>query len=86
MDRAGSDFLGVCKQVKEAGKQAVVTSCNQDGRKLQRCCGPVNNRGIIWNETDRNDYEVVPILKIWWRRQRNTERNFLNLCEFSETY
>ena len=64
MDRAGADFLGVCKQVKEKlGSKAVA---------LQLPIGTEENfkgvvdlvafKGIIWNETDKGmTYESVPI-------------------------
>ncbi|MFN8342412.1 MAG: elongation factor G [Cyclobacteriaceae bacterium] len=64
MDRAGADFLGVCKQVKEKlGSTAVALQLPigaEDGFK--GVVDLVNNRGVIWNESDKGmTYEVVPI-------------------------
>jgi elongation factor G len=64
MDRAGSDFLGVCKQVKEKlGSHAVALQLpigSEDN--FRGVVDLVNNRGIIWNEHDKGmTYEVVPI-------------------------
>ena len=64
MDRAGSDFLGVCKQVKEKlGSKAVALQLPIGAEENFRgVVDLVNNRGIIWNETDKGmTYEVVPI-------------------------
>ena len=64
MDRAGSDFLGVCKQVKEKlGSNAVALQLpigSEDN--FRGVVDLVNNRGIIWNEADKGmTFEVVPI-------------------------
>ncbi|HEY9004496.1 elongation factor G [Ohtaekwangia sp.] len=64
MDRAGSDFLGVCKQVKEKlGSHAVALQLpigSEDNFK--GVVDLVNNRGIVWNESDKGmTFEVVPI-------------------------
>ncbi|MBT1687700.1 elongation factor G [Dawidia soli] len=64
MDRAGSDFLGVCKQVKEKlGSNAVALQLpigSEDN--FRGVVDLVNNRGIVWNEHDKGmTYEVVPI-------------------------
>ncbi len=64
MDRAGSDFLGVCKQVKEKlGSHAVALQLPIGSEENFRgVVDLVNNRGIIWNESDKGmTYEVVPI-------------------------
>ncbi|HEY5751381.1 MAG TPA: elongation factor G [Chryseolinea sp.] len=64
MDRAGSDFLGVCKQVKEKlGSKAVALQLPIGAEENFRgVVDLVNNRGVIWNETDKGmTYEVVPI-------------------------
>jgi elongation factor G len=64
MDRAGADFLGVCKQVKERlGSYAVPLQLpiGQE-EKFRGVVDLINNRGIIWNEHDLGmTYEVVPI-------------------------
>ncbi len=64
MDRAGSDFLGVCKQVKEKlGSNAVALQLPIGSEENFRgVVDLVNNRGIIWNEADKGmTFEVVPI-------------------------
>jgi elongation factor G len=64
MDRAGSDFLGVCKQVREKlGSNAVALQLPIGAEENFRgVVDLINNRGIVWNETDKGmTYEVVPI-------------------------
>ncbi|MFZ6001367.1 MAG: elongation factor G [Bacteroidota bacterium] len=64
MDRAGSDFLGVCKQVKEKlGSKAVALQLPIGAEdNFKGVVDLVNNRGIVWNESDKGmTYEVVPI-------------------------
>ncbi|MBL0742390.1 elongation factor G [Chryseolinea lacunae] len=64
MDRAGSDFLGVCKQVREKlGSHAVALQLPIGSEEnFKGVVDLVNNRGVIWNETDKGmTYEVVPI-------------------------
>jgi elongation factor G len=64
MDRAGSDFLGVCKQVKEKlGSHAVALQLPIGSEEnFKGVVDLINNRGIIWNEHDKGmTYEVVPI-------------------------
>jgi elongation factor G len=64
MDRAGSDFLGVCKQVKEKlGSKAVALQLPIGSEENFRgVVDLVNNRGIIWNETDMGmTFEEIPI-------------------------
>ncbi len=64
MDRSGADFLNVCKQVKEMlGSYAVPLQLpigSED--KFRGVVDLINNRGMIWNETDKGmTYEIVPI-------------------------
>ncbi|HCB47146.1 MAG TPA: elongation factor G, partial [Algoriphagus sp.] len=64
MDRAGANFLEVCKQVKEMlGSYAVplqIPIGSED--KFKGVVDLINNRGIVWNEEDMGmTYEVVPI-------------------------
>lgn len=64
MDRAGADFLNVCKQVKEKlGSKAVPLQLpigTEDN--FRGVVDLVNNRGIIWNEHDKGmTFEVAPI-------------------------
>jgi elongation factor G len=64
MDRSGADFLGVCKQVKEKlGSKAVALQLPIGAEdNFKGVVDLVNNRGIIWNESDKGmTYEVVPI-------------------------
>ena len=64
MDRAGSDFLGVCKQVKEKlGSKAVALQLPiGEEDNFKGVVDLVNNRGVIWNEEDKGmTYKVVPI-------------------------
>jgi len=64
MDRAGSDFLGVCKQVKEKlGSYAVALQLPLGTEENFRgVVDLINNRGIEWNESDKGmTYKVVPI-------------------------
>src|SRR6187402_3031271 len=64
MDRAGSDFLGVCKQVKEKlGSNAVALQLPLGAEENFRgVVDLINNRGIEWNESDKGmTYKVVPI-------------------------
>ena len=64
MDRAGADFLGVCKQVKEKlGSKAVALQLPLGSEEnFQGVIDLVGNRGIIWNETDKGmTFKEVPI-------------------------
>jgi elongation factor G len=64
MDRAGSDFLGVCKQVKEKlGSHAVALQLPIGAEENFRgVVDLINNRGVVWNESDKGmTFEVVPI-------------------------
>jgi len=64
MDRSGADFLGVCKQVKEKlGSKAVALQLPIGAEdQFKGVVDLVNNRGIIWNETDKGmTYEVIPV-------------------------
>ena len=64
MDRAGADFLDVCKQVKEKlGSKAVPLQLPIGAEENFRgVVDLVNFRGVIWNEEDKGmTYQVVPI-------------------------
>jgi elongation factor G len=64
MDRAGADFLGVCKQVKEKlGSKAVPLQLPIGSEEnFKGVVDLVNNRAMIWNEQDKGmTYEVIPI-------------------------
>ncbi len=64
MDRAGADFLNVCKQVREMlGSNAVPLQLPigaEDG--FRGVVDLINFRGMIWNEADKGmTYEVIDI-------------------------
>ncbi len=64
MDRAGADFLGVCKQVKDKlGSRAVALQLpigQEDGFK--GVVDLVGFRGIIWNDNDKGmTFQEIPI-------------------------
>ncbi len=64
MDRSGADFLGVCKQVKEKlGSKAVALQLPIGAEEnFKGVVDLINNRGIIWNETDKGmTFEEVPV-------------------------
>jgi elongation factor G len=64
MDRAGSDFLGVCKQVKEKlGSNAVALQLPIGAEEnFIGVVDLINNRGVVWNESDKGmTFKVVPI-------------------------
>ena len=64
MDRAGADFLGVCKQVKEKlGSKAVALQLPIGSEENFRgVVDLVNNRGIIWSEDDKGmTFQEIPI-------------------------
>jgi elongation factor G len=64
MDRAGADFLGVCKQVKEKlGSRAVALQLPMGAEENFRgVVDLVGFRGIVWNETDKGmTYQEIPI-------------------------
>jgi elongation factor G len=64
MDRAGADFLDVCKQVKEKlGSKAVPLQLPIGAEEnFKGVVDLVNFRGVIWNEEDKGmTFTVVPI-------------------------
>jgi elongation factor G len=64
MDRAGANFLEVCKQVKEMlGSYAVPLQLPIGSEETFRgVVDLINNRGIVWNEDDFGmTFEEVPI-------------------------
>ncbi|MGY6560616.1 MAG: elongation factor G [Luteibaculaceae bacterium] len=64
MDRQGADFFNVCSQVKTMlGSNAVPLQIPIGNEEtFKGVVDLINNRGIIWNETDQGmTYEVVPI-------------------------
>ena len=64
MDRSGADFLDVCKQVKEKlGSKAVALQLPIGAEEnFKGVVDLVNNRGIIWNETDKGmTFQEIPV-------------------------
>ncbi|WP_234736409.1 elongation factor G [Tellurirhabdus bombi] len=64
MDRAGADFLNVCKQVKEMlGSHAVPLQLPIGAEdQFKGVVDLINNRGIVWNESDKGmTFTEVPI-------------------------
>lgn len=64
MDRAGADFLDVCKQVKEKlGSNAVALQLPIGAEEnFKGVVDLVNNRAIVWNEEDKGmTFTEVPI-------------------------
>ena len=64
MDRSGADFLDVCKQVKEKlGSKAVALQLPIGAEdQFKGVVDLVNNRGIIWNETDKGmTFQEIPV-------------------------
>jgi elongation factor G len=89
MDRAGSDFLGVCKQVKEKlGSKAVALQLPIGSEENFRgVVDLINNRGIIWNEEDKGmTYEVIPIPEDMVEEAKEYREKLLeSVAEFDET-
>ncbi len=89
MDRAGSDFLGVCKQVKEKlGSKAVALQLPIGAEENFRgVVDLINNRGIIWNETDKGmTYEVIPVPDDMVEEAKEYREKLLeSVAEFDET-
>jgi elongation factor G len=64
MDRAGADFLDVCKQVKEKlGSNAVALQLPIGAEEnFKGVVDLVNNRAIVWNEEDKGmTFREIPI-------------------------
>lgn len=64
MDRAGADFLNVCKQVKERlGTKAVPLQLPIGAEdKFKGVVDLVENKAIVWNEEDRGmTFDEIPI-------------------------
>ncbi|MDH4092930.1 MAG: elongation factor G [Cyclobacteriaceae bacterium] len=89
MDRAGSDFLGVCKQVKEKlGSKAVALQLPIGAEENFRgVVDLVNNRGIIWNEDDKGmTFKEIPIPEDMVEEAKEYREKLLeSVAEFDET-
>lgn len=89
MDRSGADFLGVCKQVKEKlGSKAVALQLPIGAEEnFKGVVDLINNRGIIWNETDKGmTFEEVPIPADMVEEAREYREKLLEaVAEYDET-
>jgi elongation factor G len=89
MDRAGADFLDVCKQVKEKlGSKAVALQLPIGTEEnFKGVVDLVNNRGIIWNEEDKGmTYTVVPIPEDMIEETKEYREKLLEaVAEYDET-
>ena len=89
MDRAGSDFLGVCNQVREKlGSKAVALQLPIGAEENFRgVVDLINNRGIIWSETDKGmTYEVIPVPEDMVEEAKEYREKLLeSVAEFDES-
>lgn len=89
MDRSGADFLGVCKQVREKlGSKAVALQLPIGAEEnFKGVVDLINNRGIIWNETDKGmTFEEVPIPADMVEEAREYREKLLEaVAEYDET-
>jgi elongation factor G len=89
MDRAGADFLDVCKQVKEKlGSKAVALQLPLGSEENFRgVVDLVNFRGIEWNESDKGmTFKVVPIPEDMIEDAKEYRGKLLEaVAEFDET-
>ncbi len=89
MDRQGSDFLNVVKQVKEMlGGNAVPLQLPIGAEdKFRGVVDLVNFRGIIWNEQDLGmTYEVIPIPEDMIEEAKMYREKLLeSVAEFDDT-
>lgn len=89
MDRAGADFLNVCKQVKERlGSNAVPLQLPIGAEdNFKGVVDLVNNRGIIWNEEDKGmTFKEVPIPDDMVEEAKEYREKLLEaVAEFDET-
>src|ERR1041384_2239624 len=89
MDRSGADFLGVCKQVKEKlGSKAVALQLPIGAEdQFKGVVDLINNRGMIWNESDKGmTYEVIPVpAEMIEEANEYREKLLESVAEFDET-
>jgi elongation factor G len=89
MDRSGADFLDVCKQVKEKlGSKAVALQLPIGAEdNFKGVVDLVNNRGIIWNESDKGmTFEEIPIPADMVEEAREYREKLLEaVAEYDET-
>jgi elongation factor G len=89
MDRSGADFLGVCKQVKEKlGSKAVALQLPIGAEdQFKGVVDLVNNRGIIWNESDKGmTFQEIPVPADMIEETREYREKLLEaVAEYDET-
>src|SRR5690606_13580490 len=89
MDRAGADFLNVCKQVKERlGSYAVPLQLPIGTEENFKCVVDlINHRGIIWNEEDKGmTFTEVPIPEDMVEEAKEYSEKLIEaVAEFDET-
>ncbi len=89
MDRAGADFLNVCKQVREKlGSKAVALQLPIGAEdNFRGVVDLINNRGIIWNEDDKGmTFTEIPIPDDMVEEAREYRENLLEaVAEYDET-
>jgi len=89
MDRSGADFLGVCKQVKEKlGSKAVALQLPIGAEdQFKGVVDLVNNRGIIWNESDKGmTFQEIPVPADMVEETREYREKLLEaVAEYDET-
>lgn len=89
MDRAGADFLNVCKQVKERlGSYAVPLQLPIGTEEnFKGVVDLINHRGIIWNEEDKGmTFTEVPIPEDMVEEAKEYREKLLEaVAEFDET-
>jgi elongation factor G len=89
MDRQGSDFLNVCRQVKEMlGSTAVPLQLPIGSEEnFTGVVDLINNRGIVWNEKDQGmTFEEVPIPEDMVDEVAEYRENLLEaIAEFDDT-
>jgi len=89
MDRAGADFINVCKQVKEKlGSKAVPLQLPIGAEENFRgVVDLINNRGIIWNEEDKGmTFTEVPIPDDMVEEAKEFRENLLEaVAEYDES-
>ncbi len=89
MDRSGADFLGVCKQVKEKlGSKAVALQLPIGAEdQFKGVVDLVNNRGIIWNESDKGmTFQEIPVPADMLEETKEYREKLLEaVAEYDET-
>ncbi len=89
MDRAGADFLNVCKEVKEKlGSKAVPLQLPIGTEEnFKGVVDLINSRGIIWNEEDKGmTFKEIPIPEDMIEEAKEYRENLLEaVAEYDES-